>query len=153
MIDKTSNKRPSWDEYFMQIAEVVATRSTCIRRNVGAVIVKNKRLLASGYNGAPTGLNHCQNSGCLRAEHNIPAGERHELCRGLHAEQNAVVQAAMHGVGILGATIYITHQPCSACTKIIINAGIEKIVYKDAYPDSLAEQLILEAGIETVHFK
>lgn len=153
MNDKPLNKRPSWDEYFMQIAEVVATRSTCIRRNVGAVIVKNKRLLASGYNGAPTGLNHCQNSGCLRAVHDIPSGERHELCRGLHAEQNAVVQAAMYGVGILGATIYVTHQPCSACTKIIINAGIEQIVYKEAYPDPLADQLVLEAGIELVHFE
>ena len=108
--------RPSWDEYFMDITRVVASRATCLRRQVGAVIVKHKRLLTSGYNGAPRNLSHCAENGCLRAEYDIPSGQRHELCRGLHAEQNAIIQAALHGVAIDGATIYCTHQPCSACT-------------------------------------
>lgn len=144
--------RPSWDEYFMDITKVVATRSTCIRRQIGAVIVKDQRLLSSGYNGAPSGLPHCGQIGCVRAVNQIPSGERQELCRGLHAEQSAVVQAAMYGVPICGATIYSTHQPCSACTKILINAGIKRIVYQYSYPDKLAEQLIAEAGIEYVCF-
>ena len=139
--------RPSWDQYFMDITRVVATRSTCLRRQVGAVIVKDKRLLTSGYNGAPRGLAHCLDIGCLREQHNIPSGQRHELCRGLHAEQNAIIQAALHGVAIEGATVYCTHQPCVACTKMILNAGISRIVYQDGYPDPLAMELIREAGI------
>lgn len=139
--------RPSWDQYFMDITRVVATRSTCMRRQVGAIIVKDKRMLTSGYNGAPRGLSHCGDIGCLRAANNIPSGQRHELCRGLHAEQNAIIQAALHGVAIEGATLYCTHQPCSACTKMIINAGITRIVYHDGYPDQLALELIQEAGI------
>lgn len=139
--------RPSWDRYFMNITNVVASRSTCLRRKVGAVIVKDKRLLTSGYNGAPQGLSHCLDMGCLRAERGVPSGERQELCRGTHAEQNAIVQAALYGVAIEGGTLYCTHQPCSACTKMIINAGIKRIVYQQAYPDELAVELLKEAGI------
>lgn len=144
--------RPSWDEYFMDITKVVATRSTCLRRQIGAVIVKEHRLLSTGYNGAPRDLAHCSEIGCVRAVNQVPSGERQELCRGLHAEQSAVVQAAMYGVSIRDATIYCTHQPCSACTKILINAGIKRIVYQYSYPDKLAEQLVAEAGIEYVCF-
>lgn len=145
--------RPAWDEYFMDITAVVANRSTCIRRKVGAIIVKDKRLLTSGYNGAPSSLEHCTERGCLREAAKVPSGERHELCRGIHAEQNAVVQAAMHGVPISGATVYCTHQPCSACAKILINAGIKRIVYKHGYPDSLSEELLAESGVECICFK
>ncbi|HWR31817.1 MAG TPA: cytidine/deoxycytidylate deaminase family protein [Negativicutes bacterium] len=142
------DSRPSWDEYFMDITRVVATRSTCLRRQVGAVIVKDKRLLTSGYNGAPQGLAHCLEAGCLREKMGILSGERHELCRGLHAEQNAIVQAALHGVGIAGSTIYCTHQPCSACAKMIINSGIRRIVFEYPYPDELARDLLNEAGVQ-----
>lgn len=152
MSDNKECTRPSWDEYFMDITKVVATRSTCLRRQIGAVIVKDQRLLATGYNGAPCGLPHCGDVGCIRADRQVPSGERQELCRGLHAEQSAVVQAAMYGVSIRDATIYSTHQPCSSCTKIIINAGIKRIVYQYSYPDKLAEKLIAEAGIEYVCF-
>ena len=144
--------RPSWDQYFMDITTVVASRSTCLRRQVGAVIVKDKRLLTSGYNGAPRNLAHCAETGCIRAEYDIPSGQRHELCRGLHAEQNAIIQAALHGVAIEGATLYCTHQPCSACTKMILNAGIVRVVYGSSYPDPLAVQLMAEAAVENVLF-
>ncbi|MDR3562537.1 MAG: cytidine/deoxycytidylate deaminase family protein [Negativicutes bacterium] len=140
--------RPSWDEYFMDITKVVASRSTCLRRQVGAVIVKGKRLLSTGYNGAPQGLPHCAEVGCLREERGVPSGERHELCRGTHAEQNAIVQAALHGVAIEGSTLYCTHQPCSGCTKMIINAGIKRIIYQHAYPDELAIELLSGTEIE-----
>lgn len=144
--------RPTWDEYFMDITRVVATRSTCLRRQVGATIVKGKRLLTSGYNGAPQGLAHCGEVGCLRQTRGVPSGERHELCRGTHAEQNAIVQAALYGVAIDGATLYCTHQPCSGCTKMIINAGIRRVVYENAYPDELAQELMDGAGVECVCF-
>jgi dCMP deaminase len=147
------NTRPTWDEYFMGITAVVASRSTCVRRKVGAVIVKEKRILASGYNGAPSSLEHCLERGCLREAAKIPSGERQELCRGIHAEQNAVVQAAAYGVAISGAVIYCTHQPCSACTKILINAGIKRIFYRHSYPDKLAVELLREAGIECSRFE
>ncbi|MBP2645429.1 MAG: ComEB: ComE operon protein 2 [Firmicutes bacterium] len=140
--------RPAWDEYFMDIAQVVASRSTCLRRQVGAVIVKGKRLLSTGYNGAPQGLMHCEETGCLRDKQGVPSGQRHELCRGTHAEQNAIVQAALYGVAIDGATLYCTHQPCSGCSKMIINAGIKRVVFRYAYPDTLAEELLKESGIE-----
>ena len=140
--------RPSWDSYFMEIATVVSQRSTCLRRKVGAVIVKDKRLLTTGYNGAPSGLEHCLETGCLRQERNVPSGERHELCRGLHAEQNAVIQGALHGVSIQGADLYCTHYPCSLCAKMLVNAGIKRIVSKENYPDELARQLLNEAGIK-----
>ncbi|ABW20102.1 deoxycytidylate deaminase [Alkaliphilus oremlandii] len=142
--------RPSWDEYFMEMAEIVKTRSTCLRRQVGAVVVKDRRVLASGYNGAPTGLKHCEETGCLRDRLGIPSGQRHELCRGLHAEQNAIIQASLHGVKLEDATIYVTHQPCIICAKMVINAGINKVVFKGDYPDELSLQMLEEAGIQLV---
>jgi len=140
--------RPSWDDYFIDIAKHVATRSTCLRRHVGAIIVKDKRILSTGYNGAPRGLPHCEETGCLREELGIPSGERQEICRGLHAEQNAIIQAALHGVAIQGGQIYCTHQPCITCAKMIINAGIVRVVYVEKYPDELARSMLMEAGIE-----
>jgi dCMP deaminase len=145
--------RPSWDEYFMRMAELAATRSTCLRRQVGAVIVKDKKILATGYNGAPSGLRHCLDIGCLRDKLGIPSGERHELCRATHAEQNAIVQAAMFGVSIKGSTMYSTTQPCILCTKLIINAGIEKIVIKDSYPDLMSRQMLKEAKVKIQVYK
>lgn len=133
--------RPSWDEYFMEITRLVSSRSTCLRRQVGAVIVKDKKILTTGYNGAPSGLPHCLEVGCLREEMGIPSGERHELCRGLHAEQNAIIQAAYHGVSINGATLYCTNLPCIICTKMLINAGIARVVYEQGYADPLASQM------------
>lgn len=145
---KERTNRPSWDEYFMNIAKLVATRSTCLRRKVGAVVVKDKQILATGYNGAPTGITHCDKVGCLREELGIPSGQRHEICRALHAEQNAFLQAAKHGVNLSGAALYITVQPCSICAKMIINAGIKKIIIAGSYPDEFALGFIKEAGIE-----
>lgn len=139
--------RPSWDEYFMSIAQQVSGRSTCLRRHTGAVLVKDKRILATGYNGVPSGLKHCEDVGCLREQREIPSGSHHELCRGIHAEQNAVIQAARHGIAIDGATVYCTHQPCVLCAKILLNSGVVDIVFHDAYPDELSEQLLGEAGI------
>ena len=147
-----SGERPSWDEYFMSIAAKVAERSTCLRRQIGAVVVKDKRILCTGYNGVPSGIEHCTTRGCLRDQLGIPSGERHELCRGIHAEQNAVVQAARHGTPIDGAVIYCTHQPCILCAKMLINAGIVEIIYEGAYPDPLAMELFEEAGIALRHF-
>lgn len=140
--------RPSWDEYFMEMAEILKTRSTCLRRQVGAVVVLDKQILSSGYNGAPTGLKHCEETGCLREQLGVPSGQRHELCRGLHAEQNAIIQASLHGVKIEGATLYVTLQPCVVCAKMIINAGIRKLVFKGDYPDELSWQMLQESGIE-----
>jgi dCMP deaminase len=142
--------RPSWDEYFMDIARHVASRSTCLRRHVGAIVVKNRRILSTGYNGAPTGLPHCDETGCLREELGIPSGERQEICRGLHAEQNAIVQAALHGAAIQGGSIYCTHQPCITCAKMIINAGIMRVVCAEDYPDGFSRPMLEEAGIELV---
>lgn len=142
-----ADQRPSWDEYFMSIADSVATRSTCMRRKVGAVLVYDKRILATGYNGVPSGLKHCHEVGCIRAKLNIPSGTQHEMCRGLHAEQNTVVQAARYGIPIEGATIYCTTQPCVQCTKILINAGIKRIVYREPYPDELAAVLLDESSV------
>jgi dCMP deaminase len=144
--------RPSWDEYFMQIVELVKTRSTCLRRQVGALIVKEKRILSTGYNGAPSGCRHCAEIGCLRDELNIPSGERHELCRAIHAEQNAIVQAAYSGTSIKGGTMYVTHQPCVLCAKMMINAGIEKVVFKGDYPDDLAMKMLQEAAVRVVRY-
>ena len=143
--------RVSWDEYFMQIAEIVKTRSTCRRRQVGAVIVKDNHIITTGYNGAPTGSLHCTDVGiCERERLNIPSGERHELCRALHAEQNAIIYASKIGVSVDGATIYVTVQPCIICAKILINAGIKRIVYKGDYPDDLSKTILQEAGVELV---
>ena len=138
--------RPSWESYFMEIAQVVATRSTCVRRQVGAVLVKDRQLLSTGYNGVPRGLVHCAERGCLREQLGIPSGERHELCRGLHAEQNAIIQAAYHGVSIQGAELYCTHQPCVVCAKMLVNAGITTAFVGGGYPDDLALEVFAEAG-------
>jgi len=140
--------RPAWDEYFMEMAEVVRKRSTCLRRAVGAVIVLDNRIMATGYNGVPVGIEHCDVRGCLREELNVPSGERHELCRGLHAEQNAIIQAAYLGQSIAGGTLYCTTQPCVICAKMLINAGIRRIVIREAYPDELSDQMLKEAGIQ-----
>ncbi len=142
------NKRPDWDTYFMQIAGIISDRATCLRRKVGAVIVKERRILATGYNGTPSGITHCENTGCLRDKLHVPSGERHELCRGLHAEQNALLQAALHGISLKGATLYCTNQPCIICSKMLINAGINEIVEKDSYPDKLAQEMLEEANIK-----
>ncbi|MFH1674022.1 MAG: cytidine/deoxycytidylate deaminase family protein [Pseudomonadota bacterium] len=143
--------RPTWDAYFMEIAVLVSKRSTCRRRHVGAVLVKNKRVLATGYNGAPSGLKHCLDIGCLREDMKIPSGERHELCRGLHAEQNVIIQAAFHGIPIQGSTLYCTNLPCSICSKMLINAGIADILYLDGYADTMTKDMLDEAGIKLIN--
>lgn len=141
-------KRPDWDAYFLDIAKLVSKRSTCLRRKVGALIVKNRRILTTGYNGTPTGITHCEVAGCLREKLKVPSGERHELCRGLHAEQNSIIQAALYGVNIGGGTLYCTNQPCSICAKMLINAGIKEIVMESGYPDKMAKEFFDEAGIK-----
>ena len=142
-------KRPSWDEYFMEMAELTAKRSTCMRRHVGAVIVKDRHAIATGYNGAPSGIMYCEErGGCIRQQLNVPSGQRHELCMALHAEQNAIIQAAVMGNSVEGGTIYITHQPCAICAKMILNAGIKRIVIKEGYPDELAASILDEAGLK-----
>jgi dCMP deaminase len=139
--------RPDWDEYFMDIADLVASRSTCLRRQVGCVVVKDRRILSTGYNGAPSGVAHCGEVGCRRMLEGIPSGERAEMCRGVHAEQNAMIQGARYGVVLMGATAYITTQPCNICTKMMINAGIEEIIYDGDYPDEQSLELLKEAGV------
>jgi dCMP deaminase len=141
-------KRPSWNEYFMKIAEDVSERAICEKRKVGALIVKDNRILSSGYNGAPKGFKHCSETGCLRKEMNVPSGQRHELCRGLHAEQNAIIQAAWHGIKIEGGTLYCTYQPCVICVKMMVNAGIVRLVYSGGYPDELAVQMLRESKLQ-----
>lgn len=148
-----NKKRPSWDRYFMDIVEKVATRSTCLRRQVGAIIVKDKHILSTGYNGTASGLEHCISIGCLREKLNIPSGERQEICRGLHAEQNAIIQAALHGVSVKGATLYTSHKPCITCAKMIINAKIKKIYYSEGYQDKLADDILKEAEIIVKNWK
>ena len=140
-------QRLPWPEYFMRIARLVAERSTCLRRKVGAIAVKDKRILATGYNGAPSGLTHCLDMGCLREKMQIPSGERHELCRGLHAEQNIIIQAAVHGVALSEAEIYCTTQPCLICTKMLINCNVSAIFFDQGYPDNLAVSMLEEAGV------
>ena len=140
--------RPSWDTYFMEITRLVATRSTCLRRQVGAVMVKDKRILATGYNGVPRGLPHCIDVGCLRDKLGVPSGERHELCRGLHAEQNAIIQAATSGTNIEGCVLYTTHSPCVLCVKMILNVSIRQVFYTDGYPDGLAMDIAREGGLD-----
>mgnify|MGYP001569682821 CR=1 FL=1 len=141
-------KRPSWDEYFLEVAHLVAKRATCLRRRVGAVLVKDKRILATGYNGAPSGLVHCLDIGCLREKLGIPSGQRQELCRGLHAEQNVLVQAALYGISTHDSILYVTNQPCIICAKMLINAGIREIITSGAYPDKLARDFLEEARIK-----
>ncbi len=150
MSQKTA--RPDWIHYFMDITRLVARRSTCIRRQVGAIVVKDKRILATGYNGVPSGLAHCEEVGCIRAQNKIPSGQRHELCRGLHAEQNTIIQAAYHGISLNGATLFCTTLPCSICLKMLINAGIKEIIYEQGYPDDLGESLLKEADLSLTKF-
>lgn len=145
-----SAERPSWEAYFMEIAMLVAKRSTCMRRSVGAVIVKDRRILSTGYNGAPSGIRHCRETGCLREQLQVPSGERHELCRGIHAEQNAIIQAAYHGVSIRKASLFCTNLPCSICAKMIINAGIVQIYYLSGYADRMSMEMFSEAGVEVI---
>ncbi len=140
--------RPTIDEYFMEIASIVAKRSTCLRNHVGAVVVKDKRILSTGYNGAPRNLEHCLDIGCIRQQNNIASGTRHELCRAVHAEQNAIIQAALHGVSIENATVYCTHQPCILCAKMLINARIEKVFFEVVYPDTEALDFFEKAGVK-----
>ena len=143
--------RPTWDEYFMNFAKLARSRSTCLRRGVGAVLVKDKNILATGYNGAPSGQPHCAEVGCLRERQQVPSGEKHELCRGLHAEQNAIIQAAYHGVSIRGSDLYCTTFPCTICTKMLINAGIVRIFYEEGYADELAQEMLAGSNIELIH--
>ena len=150
---KIKNKRPSWDEYFMRIACLISHRSTCLRRKVGSVIVKDKHVLTTGYNGVPSGLKHCEEIGCLRIKEKIPSGQRHELCRGLHAEMNALIQAAKFGISIEGSTFYCTVHPCILCAKMIINSGIRRVVIKEGYPDENAVNIFKEAGIKIEKFE
>jgi dCMP deaminase len=145
--------RPTTDEYFMKMAYLVRERSTCLRRSVGAVVVKDGHILSTGYNGAPKGQKHCEEIGCLRKKLDVPSGERHELCRGVHAEQNAVIQAAVFGASIKGATLYVTNHPCSVCAKILVNAAVSEIVYAEGYADDLANEIIKESNIEVRKFQ
>lgn len=140
--------RKSWEHYFLEISQLVAKRSTCIRRKVGAVIVKDKHIIATGYNGVPSGIDHCIDTGCLRDKLNIPSGEHAEKCSGLHAEQNAIIQAAVHGVSIRDSTLYCTHQPCNICAKMIVNAKIKEVYFKEDYPDPQTLALFKKAKIQ-----
>lgn len=141
-------RRPSLDQYFVNIARNVSTRSTCLRHNVGAVIVFDKQILTTGYNGAPAGLVNCIDIGCIRLKENIPSGTQHEKCRAVHAEQNAIIQASVHGISVKGGTLYCTHQPCILCAKMLINAGIVRVVFEQSYPDKDALDMLFEAGIK-----
>lgn len=141
-------RRPGWDEYFLEVAKLVSERSTCRRRHVGAVAVRDKRILATGYNGAPSGLAHCTDIGCIREKLKIPSGQRQELCRGLHAEQNIIIQAVIHKVDLKDSILYVTNQPCVTCSKLLIGVGIKKIVITQGYPDELARRMLREAGIK-----
>lgn len=147
------SKRPSWDEYFLNITKEVSKRSTCLRRQVGAILVMDKHILTTGYNGAPSGLQHCLDIGCLREQLKVPPGERHELCRGLHAEMNALLQASRYGIKISGATLYTTTYPCSLCAKMLVNAGIQRIVTITDYPDPLAKDILSMAKINVDIFE
>ena len=149
----TSEKRPTVDEYFMKMAHLAASRSTCLRRKVGAVITKDKRVLSTGYNGAPKGLPHCEEVGCVRKNKNIPTGERHELCRGVHAEQNAIIQAAVFGTSIKNGKIYTTNHPCVVCAKLLINSSITEIIYDDDYIDELAKEVLSQSNVKVRQFK
>lgn len=144
---KTVTSRPNWDEYFMKMAFLAAERSTCLRHHVGAVIVRDKRLLTTGYNGAAAGVKDCIELGCLRNEMKIPSGTRHEICRAIHAEQNAIIQAGLHGINIKGSTIYCTHSPCILCAKMLVNAGIKTFITVTDYADKSYQELFKEAGV------
>jgi dCMP deaminase len=146
----TRMPRPSWDEYFMSLASLAASRSTCLRRRVGAVIVKDRMVLSTGYNDTPRGVKNCGDGGCERCQSDAPRGTSHDTCLCLHAEQNAIIQAAYHGVAIAGGMMYTTHQPCLTCAKMIMNAGLTRIVYRTPYPDAAAERLLRQASVELV---
>lgn len=147
-----SSSRPDWDSYFLLIARVVSSRSTCLRRKVGAVLVKDRQILSTGYNGAPRGVSHCDEAGCLRERLGIPSGERHEICRGSHAEINAIAQAAAAGVATQGCEVYCTHEPCVYCAKALINAGCTRVVYMYPYPDELASSILKESGVVVAQY-
>ncbi|MBU3912371.1 MAG: dCMP deaminase family protein [Candidatus Omnitrophica bacterium] len=142
------SKRPDWDEYFLKLSYLVAERSTCVRHHVGAVIVRDKRILTAGYNGAASGVKDCLQLGCMRNEKGIPSGERHEICRAIHAEQNAIIQAGLHGINIADSTVYCTHSPCILCAKMIVNCKIKKFVTSGKYSDNSFRQLFKEAAVE-----
>ena len=144
----TTTSRPSIDEYFLTMAKIVSIRSTCLRRQIGAVLVKDKRILSTGYNGAPKGTDHCLTIGCIRNKENIPSGTRHELCRAVHAEQNAIIQCAIHGVPIAGSTLYCTNQPCTLCAKMLINAHIRRVVFEKSYPDPNTIKFFEDANVK-----
>ncbi len=146
------NNRPSWQQYFMEMAFLASKRSTCLRRGVGAVLVRDNQVISTGYNGSPKGVRHCAEVGCMRSQLNIPSGQQHELCRGVHAEQNAIIQAAINGSSTRECVLYCTHQPCSICARLIINAEIRTVYCAETYPDKLAESLFEEAGVELIHF-
>ncbi len=143
-----ASPRKTWDHYFMDIAQLVSERATCLRRKVGAVLVRDRRILSTGYNGAARGLPHCDEAGCLREKLSIPSGERIEICRGIHAEQNALVQAAAFGINVGGATLYCTHEPCITCAKMLLNAGIREFVVEHPYPDDLGRQMLAQARVK-----
>jgi dCMP deaminase len=147
-----TDNRMGLDEYFMQVAQLVSQRSTCLRRPVGAIVVKNKRILTTGYNGAPRNLRHCLEVGCIRDRMGVNSGERHELCRGVHAEQNAIIQSSVFGLSVEGGTLYTTTFPCVLCSKLVINAGLVEIVYDVGYPDDLSKELLAESGILLRHY-
>ena len=154
MVDNiTERKRPTKDEYYMNIASVVATRTTCLRNTVGAVIVKNNQIISTGYNGAPKGMEHCLDIGCMRIQNNIPSGTMHEKCRAVHAEQNAIIQAASHGANTEGSTMYCTHSPCILCAKMIINAGIKDVYYLNSYADKESLKFLKEGGVKVANLK
>lgn len=142
------HKRPDLNDYFMNVAEIVKTRSTCLRRQVGAVLVKDKQIISTGYNGAPANVEHCINKGCIRQAMNIPSGERHELCISVHSEQNAILQAAKHGQSTNNCILYVTHSPCILCAKAIINAGIKEVYYKEEYNDVTSKYMLINAGVK-----
>ncbi len=146
------NDRPTWQKYFMEMAYLASQRSTCLRRHVGAVLVRDNQILSTGYNGSPKNISHCSQTGCLREKLNVPAGEKHELCRGVHAEQNAIIQCSINGATTRNAVLYCTNQPCSICAKLIINAEIKTVYIADTYPDTLAEQMFREAGVEMIRY-
>ncbi len=144
------NNRPSWQKYFIEMAYLVSSRSTCLRRKVGAIIVKNNQVLATGYNGAPKSVPHCSVTGCLREQLNVPSGERHELCRGVHAEQNAIIQAAVNGTSIQNAELYCTTQPCIICAKMIINSEIKRVFVAESYNDKMSLEMFTQANVELI---
>ena len=149
-----NKERPEWDEYFIEMAKLVATRSNCVSRKVGAVITVDNQIVSTGYNGAPKGLKHCvDNGGCLRKLNNIESGTRQEVCRAVHAEQNAIISAAVKGVSIKGGTLYVNKYPCSICTRMLINAEIERIVYDSDYSDPLSKEMLEESKIKVLKYE